>query len=147
MNRKPTMIRRLVTPLLVSGLLVAAGSASADHRRHSNDVAEGLLAGALAALTIGIIVGEIDGWHDRGYTYYRPDPYHPSWRYRYAPRHYGWGHRHWKGHRHWNKHRHWKRNRHGYRHRPPHRTRHWRADRRRDGSRPFHDRRGWNRVH
>ncbi len=141
MNRKPTKIRPLVTALLTSGLLVASTGASADHRRHSNDVAEGLLAGALAALTIGIIIEGIDGWHGRKHLHSRPDPYRPSWKYRHAPRHHGWDYRHRKGHRHW------KRHRHGYRHRPPHRSMHRRVDRGRNGSRPSHDRRGWNRVH
>ena len=53
MNRKPTNIRRLVTAVLASGLLMASTSASSDHKRHTNDIAEGLLAGAIAALTIG----------------------------------------------------------------------------------------------
>ena len=141
------MIRPLVSALLASGLLLASTGASADHRRHShsNDVAEGLLAGALAVLTIGIIIDGMDGWHGRGHYHYRPDPYRPYWKHRYGPRHYGWDHRHRKGHRHW------KRHHHGYGHRP-YRTKHRRAERAWDGSRPSHDRRrhdqrGWHRVH
>ena len=77
MNRKPTNIRRLVTAVLTSGLLMVSASASSDHERHTNDIAEGLLAGAIAALTIGIILqeidGRVDGRHERHYTH-RPPP-------------------------------------------------------------------------
>ena len=135
MNRKPTNIRRLVTAVLASGLLMASTNASSDHRRHTNDIAEGLLAGAIAALTIGIILQEVDGRvddrHERHYIH-RPNPYHPSLRYRHVPRVYGWDQRHWRG------------NSHGFHHQP-NRMMHSRVDRSWGGNRPIHDRRDWKR--
>ncbi len=147
MNRKPHIFRSLVAILAASGLLIASLGASADHRhhrRHSNDLAEGLLAGALAALTIGVILESVDSSHGRRHTHYRRSPERPSWKYRHGPRRHGWrdGHRHG----HWHGHRHWKRHRHGHHYRP-YRTRHWRADRVMIDHRPSHDRRIPERRH
>lgn len=148
MNPKP-IIRRLVCTVLASGLVLATVSASADRGRHHNhwrhyhynDVAEGLLVGALAALTIGIIFDGIDGRHAHKRRHaHRPDPYAPGWRYRHAPRYHDRGHRHRKWHRHGYHHRN------GYHHRP-HRVTHWRTDRGRGHARPSRDRRDWRRVH
>ena len=74
MNRNSRIIRSLVAFLSASSLLIASAVASADyrhHRRHFNDLAEGLLAGALAALTTGVILDSVDSSHGRRHSHHR----------------------------------------------------------------------------